>query len=80
MFFPRHAPASSRTSFSNISPGTKFAGQVKLEGTLYERMFYVFHSGEAKTDDERVIVMGPERIAELVLDAGLVNWLIDKVS
>src|ERR1019366_60465 len=27
---PRHAPASSRTSFSNISPGTKFAGQVKL--------------------------------------------------
>src|ERR1039457_6560959 len=28
MFFPRHAPASSRTSFSNISPGTKFAGQV----------------------------------------------------
>src|ERR1035441_3160123 len=29
MFFPRHAPASSRTSFSNISPGTKFAGQVR---------------------------------------------------
>jgi hypothetical protein len=43
-------------------------------------MFYVYHSGQADTDDERVTVVGPEKLAELVLDAGLANWLIRKVS
>ena len=30
--------------------------------------------------DARVTIIGPEKLAELVLDAGLVNWLIRKVS
>jgi hypothetical protein len=47
---------------------------------LYSRMFYVYHSGDANTDDDRVIVVGPDKLAELVLDAGLANWLIRKVS
>lgn len=46
----------------------------------YDWMFYVFHSGKAETDDERVIVIGPDRLAEMVVDAGLVNWLVRKVS
>jgi hypothetical protein len=46
----------------------------------YDRMFFVYHSGEAQTDDERVTVIGPEKAAELVLDAGLIDWLIRKVS
>ena len=49
------------------------------DGT-YARMFYVFHSGEAATDDDRLIILGPEKLAELIVDAGLVNWLIRKVS
>ena len=42
----------------------------------------VFHSGEAETngEDDKVTVIGPDKLAELVLDAGLVNWLIRKVS
>jgi hypothetical protein len=77
-------PSTGERAFVQVKSHTtsaelaEYVGQ--LEGTLYDQMFYVFHSGEAKTDDERVIVMGPERIAEMVLDAGLVNWLIDKVS
>jgi hypothetical protein len=43
-------------------------------------MFYVYHSGEAETDDGRVKVIGPDKLAEMVIDAGLVNWLIRKVS
>jgi len=45
-------------------------------------MFYVFHSGRAETDgdDGSVIVIGPDKLAELVVTAGLVKWLIDKVS
>ncbi len=31
-------------------------------------------------DDSRVTVIGPEQLAELVMDAGLVSWLIRKVS
>nr|MBA3768519.1 hypothetical protein [Acidobacteriota bacterium] len=52
----------------------------KIDDGPYDRMFYVFHSGEAKTDDPRVTVIGPEQLADLVMDAGLVSWLIRKVS
>lgn len=51
-----------------------------IEGGPYDRMFYVFHSGKADTDDPRVTVIGPEQLADLVMDAGLVSWLIRKVS
>jgi hypothetical protein len=44
-------------------------------------MFYVYHSGPAVTDrGENVTIIGPDKLAEMVLDAGLVNWLIRKVS
>jgi hypothetical protein len=46
----------------------------------YDRMFFVYHTGEANTDDERVTVISPEKLSELVIDTGLVNWLIRKVS
>lgn len=52
----------------------------KIEDGPYSKMFYVFHSGKADTDDQRVTVIGPEQLADLVLDAGLVSWLIRKVS
>jgi hypothetical protein len=42
-------------------------------------MFYVYHSGEAHTTDVRVKVIDPERLTELVFDAGLTNWLMSKV-
>ena len=46
----------------------------------YDRMFYVYHSGDADCEDERVVVVGPERLAEMIVDAGLANWVIRKVS
>jgi hypothetical protein len=52
----------------------------KIGDGPYHWMFYVFHSGEAKTEDERVKIIGPEKLPELVMDAGLVSWLIQKVS
>jgi hypothetical protein len=48
---------------------------------LYDRMFYVYHSGPEVTDTgDSVTIIGPDKLAEMVLDAGLVNWLIRKVS
>jgi hypothetical protein len=43
-------------------------------------MFYVHHSGEAATDNEDVIVIGPDKFADMVLDAGLASWVIRKTS
>ena len=56
-----------------------YVGKIEELGP-YDRMFYVFHSGEADSDDDRVNVVGPEKLAELVVDTGLLNWLIRKVS
>lgn len=46
----------------------------------YDRMFFVYHTGEASTDDPRVVVIGPEKLAEMAIEAGLTGWLIRKVS
>ena len=54
---------------------------VQFEGTgPYDRMFFVYHTGEPKTDDEQVTLIGPEKLAELALEAGLATWLIGNVS
>jgi hypothetical protein len=50
------------------------------ESGLFKRLFYVYHSGDAHTDDERVTVIGPEKLPELIEEAGLIGWLIGKVS
>lgn len=46
----------------------------------FSRMFYVYHTGEASTEDPRVVVIGPEKVAEMAVDAGLAGWLVRKVS
>lgn len=46
----------------------------------FDRLIYVHHSGIVETDDERALIIGPDKVAELALDAGLMKWLIDKVS
>lgn len=51
-----------------------------IEDGPYDRMFCVFHSGKADTNDPRVTVIGPEHLADLVMEAGLVSWLVRKVS
>jgi hypothetical protein len=78
-------PSTGERAFVQVKSKTtsaELAGYVKTfnELDLYGRMFYVYHSGEAKIDDDRVSVVGPDKLAELVLDAGLANWLIRKVS
>lgn len=78
-------PSTGERAFVQIKAKTNSTELAEYVGKLedhgpYDRMFYVFHTGKAGTDDERVSVIGPERLAELVVDAGLVNWLIRKVS
>jgi hypothetical protein len=48
----------------------------------YERMFFVWHTGDLSEDDQPsgVILLGPQKLARMVLDAGLSSWLREKVS
>lgn len=46
------------------------------------RMFYVYHTSKtalASTNDG-VVIVGPDRLAEMVMDTGLFNWLLKKAG
>jgi hypothetical protein len=78
-------PSTGERAFVQIKSQTtssELAGYIEKFDQLgpYNRMFFVYHTGEAKTEDERVSVIGPDRLADLIIDAGLTNWLIRKVS
>jgi len=77
-------PSTGETAFVQVKSKTSSAELAEYVAELdnlgaYDRMFYVYHSGEARTTDERVVVINPERLAELVFEAGLANWLMRKV-
>lgn len=48
----------------------------------YDRMFFVWHRGTLSEDlhAEGVTMIGPTKLAELILDTGLARWLRNKVS
>jgi hypothetical protein len=78
-------PSTGERAFVQVKSKTDDAQLVDYIQRLdelgpYDRMFYVYHSGKTETDDDRVTVIGPEKLAALVVEAGLVNWLIQKVS
>ena len=54
----------------------------ELAGRLEGRMFYAYHSGPANLacEEQSVTLLGPDELAAMVLDAGLFNWLLDKVD
>lgn len=52
------------------------------QSKLHARMFYVWHSGSIKMEGDHagVTLVDPQRLARMVLDAGLSTWLREKVS
>lgn len=52
------------------------------QAEAYDRMFFVWHTGELPEDAQPtgVILLGPQKLARMVLDAGLSSWLREKVS
>ena len=54
----------------------------KIHARSETRMFYIFHSASSalQTSHEKCAVMGPNRLAHMVLDAGLYDWLIEKAD
>jgi hypothetical protein len=52
----------------------------QLDNLPHEKMFYVYHTGELTKEDSRVELIDGKKLSEMVLDAGLASWLIQKVS
>ena len=58
----------------------EYLGRLK-DCPAYDRMFFVWHSGDVgEAEDANVVLVGPDRLARMVLDAGLTSWLREKVS
>ncbi len=45
-------------------------------------MFYVYHTARTPlaATDGGVVLVGPERLAEMVLASGLFDWLLEKAG
>ena len=82
--FDMTLPSTGQRAFVQVKARTTAAELdeyvAAFHDSLYDRMFYVYHSGTAETSDPSVTVIGPEQLADLVMEAGLVSWLIQKVS
>ncbi len=54
----------------------------RFQGRPDARMFYVYHTAKSELtcDVEGVVAVGPGRLSEMVLEAGLLDWLIDRVG
>jgi hypothetical protein len=76
-------PSTRERAFVQIKSKTSsqdLSAYIERVEEPYDRMFFVHHSGTAITDDPRVTVVGPDDLAALVVDAGLSDWLVRKVS
>lgn len=56
----------------------KYVAQFEKEDQ-FDHMFFVHHSGKAETECENVTVIGPDQLAQMVIDTGLTNWVIRKI-
>lgn len=56
--------------------------KVFRETTAYERMFFIWHSGSLSESikADGITLIGPDKLAELILESGLTRWLRKKVS
>ena len=54
----------------------------RFERRAETRMFYAYHTATKPliAPDEGCVLLGPKRLAEMVLEAGLYDWLIEKAD
>ena len=54
----------------------------RLTGRPESKMFYVYHTARTPlaATDGGVVLVGPERLAEMVLASGLFDWLLEKAG
>lgn len=81
-------PSTQEQAFVQIKSRTDntqlqyYIDQLDLREDEKEKMFFVYHTaGEIqKPENEMVTLVGPQKLSEMVLDAGLFTWLLKKVG
>ena len=79
-------PTTGETAFVQVKSKTDQGQLDDYLGRFAERddarMFYVYHTSKTALTcaDDRVILVGPARLAKMVMDTGLFDWLLKKVG
>lgn len=80
-------PSTSERAFVQVKSAATAAGlkgyvSIFDKAVAYDRMFFVWHTGNLSEDLEipGVILVGPNKLSRMVMDAGLSSWLREKVS
>ena len=75
-------PSTGEQAFVQVKSKTnipQFEDYVsRLKERDEDRMFYVYHTGPELSGPDNVTVINAERLAEMILNAGLLDWLIKK--
>ena len=77
-------PSTGERAFVQVKARTSQAefeayAQQRKDG-VFNRMFYVYHTGTVTTDDEAITLIEATRLARMTLDAGLTDWVIRKAE
>lgn len=82
--FDLQLPSTGERAFVQVKTVTEqkeFSAYVeRMKDTSAERMFFAYHTGEITNDDKDVTIMDGKKIAEMAVNAGLTEWIIDKAS
>lgn len=77
-------PSTGERAFVQVKARTnqaEFDGYAEQgKDGVFNRMFYVYHTGVVATDDERITVIDADKLAKMTLDAGLTDWVIRKAE
>ncbi|MYM90295.1 hypothetical protein GTP91_24375 [Rugamonas sp. FT82W] len=84
------APVTGRRAYVQVKSQANMDTLMESISTFngmagYDDFFFLVHTASSvvqqfRSDDFRINVIGPDRISELVIDAGLTNWLIQRRS
>jgi hypothetical protein len=79
-------PSTGETAFVQVKSKTSqkqfddYLG--RFDGRDEQRMFYVYHTGPTTltTANQNCTLIGPAKLSEMILQAGLFDWLLKKVQ
>lgn len=83
------SPVSNKKAFIQVKAKSDFTEFIKYKDTFlemkqYDEMYYVVHTPDKKLDnakaEKNIEVITLNKITDLVINSGLLSWLIQKVS
>jgi len=65
---------------SKTDQGTFKTYANKMKDTSADRMFFAYHTGKITNEDNDITPLDGDRIAQMAVNAGLTEWIMDKAS